>query len=191
MQYSDRVMQSLLRNAGIASLMLIAAAFTLRADSACIGDCGPGPHLSGISGTEDVEAGDSGFDIYFRPGLPTFSPSDSSDKQKSSSSDDYFVSGGFGDAGALQFDNGSGAPGSNDDSPGYDNNSGGSNDDKNSSLTRLFNSPLSGMQSDPSPMDPSPVPEPRYSGLAILGLGWAGFSAARFLKSRSEDSSAS
>jgi hypothetical protein len=186
MHYSFTLTRSLVRNAAIASTMLIAASITLRADSTCIGDCTPGSHLSGIGGNEDVEAGDSGFDIYFRPGLPNFSSSDSSDKQNSGSSDDYFVSGSWGDGGSLQFDSDNGSQGSNDNSQGSGGNGGnGNGGNKDFSFTQLFNAPGSGsgINSD-GPIDPSPTPEPSNSALVMLGLGSAGLAAFKKLRLR-------
>jgi hypothetical protein len=187
MQYLFRLTRGLVRNAAIASTVLVAASITLRADSTCIGDCGSGSHLSGISGTEDIEAGGSGFDIFFKPGLPGFFSSDSSNKQNSGSSDDYFVSGGWGGGGALQFDSGGGSPGSNNNPPGPDDNS------IQSLLNQIFNSPGGGWKSAPPPMDPdppAPTPEPRYSALAMLGLGWALFGSYRIVRSRLSNRSA-
>jgi len=184
MQYLTHLAKSLARNAALASIVLTGAAFSLRADRTCIGDCTPASHLSGISGIEDLEAGASGFDIYFKPGLPIFFSSDSSNKKNSGSSEDSYVFGSWGDAGSLQFDSGGGSQGSGDNSPGH-------GDNKDSSLTQLFNSPGPGIHCDPPPTDPAPTPEPRYSGLAMLGLGWALFGAYRLVRSRRGHLSAS
>jgi len=192
MHFLFGVTRNLVRNLAIVSTVLFGASLALRADTTCIGDCTPGSHLYGISGNEDVEAGDSGFDIYFRPGLPTFSSSDSSDKKNSNSSDDYFVSGGWGGAGALQFDSGSGSQGSDDNSNGNGDNK-GKGDGKDSSLTQLFNAPGdgSGINCDPPSPGTDPTPEPRYSAIAMLGLGWALFGSYRIVKSRLSPAKAS
>jgi len=55
-------------------------------------------------------------------------------------------------------------------------------------LTKFFRLPQYGTQDPPDPPadPPAATPEPRYSSLLLLGLGWAGFAAFRMRKSRSE-----
>lgn len=176
MQCLSHVTKSLLTHAAFTSIVLAAVTISLRADSTCIGDCGQGAsHLSDISGIEDVAAGASGFDIYFKPWLPIFltGPSD----LDSQSSNDSSSSGGWSDAGPLSFLGDGGSPGSNDGPPGPSDNT------FSSPPSHLFNSPISGTKDTPTPTDPTP--EPRYSALAMLGLGWAGLAASRIVRSRS------
>ena len=162
------------KTAALIVFTLAAGAISLRADMACIGDCEQSAtsHLSGISGSEDVEDGVSGFDIFFKPGVPTFliAPSSLSDQLNSSDNSGSDGSGG----GLLSFLGGGGLtemPLSESSSSGFSTATG--DPPIMSLLNQVVNSSGPGTLDPPAPDPPAPTPEPRYSGLAMLGLGGA------------------
>lgn len=159
------------RTAALIVCGLAAGSLSLRADMVCMGECEqPTSHLSGISGFEDVEDGTSGFDIFFKPGVPIFliAPSGMADQLNSSgksafdklSATDPFLGGG--DWTAVPLSDGSSGSSSGSSDPSIVN-----------LLNKLVDSSSHGSLDPPVPDPPAPTPEPRYSGLAMLGLGGA------------------
>lgn len=166
---------------GLFLIAFMATAISLRADTACISDCDATiSHLSDISGFEDVEAGPSGFDIFFRPDFPTEMTGQSSLADSVSPSSVSESTGGSsslsGDGGTLSFVSTDGVS----DTPAASDNLG-------TVLSQVLGAPNLGTPANPGPTDPSAAPEPRYSALAVLGLGWAGLLVLKFAKSRRGD----
>jgi hypothetical protein len=160
---------------------LAAGSLSLRADMVCMGDCEQptASHLSGISGSEDVEDGISGFDIFFKPGVPIFLIGPSSMAGELNSSGDFASSKlaaadpflGGGDWTGVPLEGSS--PGSG---------SGFSDPSLVTLLNNLAHSSGPGDIAPPAPDPPAPTPEPRYSGLAMLGLGGAVLALFRRLR---------
>lgn len=175
------------KTAALAVLALAAGSVSLRADMACLSDCGQATsRLAAISGFEDVETDSSGFNIFFKPWLPVYSvpPSDLADNLNSGSTN--HSQDGWGDAGTLTFLKGRGSSDASSDDGSSK--SGGSSDPVSTLLNQITNPQASSgthdgpVALDPDPPTPTPTPEPRYSGFAMLGLGWAGLVGLRRFK---------
>jgi len=173
------------RTATLIVFAVAAGSIPLRADMVCMGDCEqPTSHFSGISGIEDLEAAISGFDVFFKPGVPIFviAPPNTASQLDSSTNS---ASGAWTDAGPL-FSSGSDDP-SGSPSESNSSSSGSQRSGDQSIVTlvnQLINSPAAdiGSSSTDPPDTPAPTPEPRYFALALLGLGWTGLVAFRKFK---------